>query len=64
MLYRRTLEVQTGKYARFADGSAVASFGDTAVLVTAVSKAKSVPAASFLPLTVDYRYHSIHKLYF
>ncbi len=55
MLYRRTLEVQTGKYARFADGSAVASFGDTAVLVTAVSKAKSVPAASFLPLTVDYR---------
>ena len=53
--FRRKLEFQTGKYARFADGSAVASFGDTSVLVTAVSKAKSSPAASFLPLTVDYR---------
>ncbi|XP_046652953.1 polyribonucleotide nucleotidyltransferase 1, mitochondrial-like [Daphnia pulicaria] len=50
----KKLVFQSGKYARFADGSAVASFGDTAVLVTAVSKAKSSPA-SFLPLTVDYR---------
>ena len=49
------MEIETGKYARFADGNAVATFGDTAVLVTAVSKAKSSPAASFLPLTVDYR---------
>ena len=51
---RKKLAFQSGKYARFADGSAVASFGDTAVLVTAVSKAKSSPA-TFLPLTVDYR---------
>lgn len=51
----KKLEFQSGKYARFADGSAVASFGETAVLVTAVSKAKSSPTASFLPLTVDYR---------
>ena len=34
----------------------MASQGDTAVLVTAVSKTKSNSAtASFLPLTVDYR---------
>lgn len=41
--------------AKFADGSAVASYGDTAVLATAVSKTKSLTTASFLPLTVDYR---------
>ena len=52
---RKTLQLQSGKFARFADGSAVASFGETSVLVTAVSKAKSSPSASFLPLTVDYR---------
>ena len=33
----------------------MASQGDTAVLVTAVSKTKSNSPASFLPLTVDYR---------
>ena len=50
------MEIQTGKYARFADGSAVASYGDTAILVTAVSKTKlSSYPATFLPLTVDYR---------
>lgn len=52
---RKPIEIQSGKYARFADGSAVASQGDTAVLVTAVSKTKSNSPASFLPLTVDYR---------
>lgn len=55
MLHRKKLELQTGKYAKFADGSAVVSYGDTAVLATAVSKNKNVPGASFLPLTVDYR---------
>lgn len=54
LILRTTLNIESGKYARFADGSAVASMGDTAVLVTAVSKAKGYPA-SFLPLTVDYR---------
>lgn len=43
-----------GKYARFADGTAVASMGDTAVMVTAVSKAKA-SSSSFMPLMVDYR---------
>ena len=52
--FRTTLKIETGKYARFADGSALASMGDTAVLVTAVSKSKGYPS-SFLPLTVDYR---------
>ncbi|XP_063232104.1 polyribonucleotide nucleotidyltransferase 1, mitochondrial [Bacillus rossius redtenbacheri] len=50
----RVLRLSTGKYARFADGCAVAELGDTSVMVTAVSKAKPSPA-QFLPLVVDYR---------
>ncbi|KFV68539.1 hypothetical protein N307_02221, partial [Dryobates pubescens] len=50
----RKMEVSSGKLARFADGSAVVQLGDTAVMVTAVSKTK--PSASqFMPLVVDYR---------
>ncbi|XP_037078097.1 polyribonucleotide nucleotidyltransferase 1, mitochondrial-like, partial [Pollicipes pollicipes] len=41
--------------ARFADGSATAQDGDTAVLVTAVSRPRPGPPPGFLPLTVDYR---------
>lgn len=52
--FRSTLIISTGKYARFADGCAVAQLGDTSVLVTAVSKTKLV-SNSFLPLVVDYR---------
>lgn len=51
----KTLQISTGQLARFADGSAVVKSGDTSVMVTAVSKGRSGPAASFLPLTVDYR---------
>lgn len=53
-LGNRKLEISSGKLARFADGSAVVQSGDTAVMVTAVSKTK--PSASqFMPLVVDYR---------
>lgn len=54
IFYRRNLVISTGKYARFADGCAVAKLGDTSVMVTAVSKNKP-SSNSFLPLTVDYR---------
>ncbi|KAM9364268.1 polyribonucleotide nucleotidyltransferase 1, mitochondrial [Pholidichthys leucotaenia] len=48
------LEISSGKFARFADGSAVAQLGDTSVMVTAVSKTK--PSLSqFMPLVVDYK---------
>lgn len=50
--------MSTGKYARFADGTAVATIGDTAVMVTAVSKAKPGSNTSFMPLMVDYRQKS------
>ncbi|XP_048486097.1 polyribonucleotide nucleotidyltransferase 1, mitochondrial [Plutella xylostella] len=48
------LKLSTGRYARFADGSSIATLGNTSVLSTVVSKAKAGPS-SFLPLTVDYR---------
>lgn len=50
---RRNLTITAGDLARFADGTATVSMGDTSVLVTAVSKTKS--NSSFMPLTVDYR---------
>lgn len=49
------MELSSGKYARFTDGTGVCKMGDTAVLVTAVSKQKPTANSSFLPLTVDYR---------
>jgi polyribonucleotide nucleotidyltransferase len=48
------LKISSGKLARFTDGCAVAQMGDTAVMVTAVSKSKPSPV-NFTPLTVDYR---------
>ncbi|XP_022913782.2 polyribonucleotide nucleotidyltransferase 1, mitochondrial [Onthophagus taurus] len=51
------LKISSGKYARFADGCAVATLGDTSVMVTAVSKTKSTPS-NFLPLVVDYKQKS------
>lgn len=53
-LGEKKLEISTGKFARFADGSAVVQLGDTSVMVTAVSKTKPSPA-QFMPLVVDYR---------
>ncbi|KAG6441956.1 hypothetical protein O3G_MSEX002119 [Manduca sexta] len=48
------LKLSSGRYARFADGACVATFGNTSVLSTVVSKAKQ-SNNSFLPLVVDYR---------
>ncbi|XP_008065404.1 polyribonucleotide nucleotidyltransferase 1, mitochondrial isoform X1 [Carlito syrichta] len=53
-LGNRKLEISSGKLARFADGCAVVKSGDTAVMVTAVSKTKPSPS-QFMPLVVDYR---------
>ncbi|KAJ4434670.1 Polyribonucleotide nucleotidyltransferase 1, mitochondrial [Periplaneta americana] len=50
----RNLTLSTGKYARFADGCAVAELGDTSVMVTTVSKTKP-SLSSFIPLVVDFR---------
>jgi len=50
----RNLTFETGKMAKQANGSVVARYGDTVVLVAACMDTKAQPK-DFLPLTVDYR---------
>src|SRR5712691_3707092 len=50
-----SFDIEIGKLARQADGSAVVRFGDTVVLATAVFAKEPKENADFFPLTVDYR---------
>src|SRR5688572_25354300 len=50
----RELILETGKMAKQADGSVVVRYGDTMILVTAVS-AREKKDIDFLPLTVEYK---------
>lgn len=49
------LIVETGKVAKQADGSVVISYGETMILVTAVSMRSAREGLDFFPLTVEYR---------
>jgi polyribonucleotide nucleotidyltransferase len=51
----RDLSVETGKVAKQADGSVVIRYGDTMLLVTAVSMRTAKEGLDFFPLTVEYR---------
>jgi polyribonucleotide nucleotidyltransferase len=51
----QTLHVETGRIARQASGSVVVTFGETVVLVTAVSTDEVREGIDFLPLTVEYQ---------
>ena len=51
----KELSVETGKVAKQADGSVVVRYGDTMVLVTAVSARTPREGLDFFPLTVEYR---------
>ena len=51
----RTLKLETGRMAKQADGSVLASYGDTVVLATAVASKTLKPDTDFLPLTVNYQ---------
>ena len=51
----RTIELETGKLAKQADGSVVVRMGDTIILATVVSSKEAKEGIDFLPLTVDYR---------
>ena len=55
LIGKRTLSIEVGKIAKQADGAAIVRYGDTMVLVTAVSASEEKEEASFFPLTVDYR---------
>ena len=51
----KDLTVETGKVAKQADGSVVIRYGDTMLLVTAVSSKSPREGLNFFPLTVEYR---------
>ncbi|NOZ86476.1 MAG: polyribonucleotide nucleotidyltransferase [Deltaproteobacteria bacterium] len=51
----RTFSIETGGVAKQADGSVLVRYGDTMVLVTAVSLDEAREGVDFFPLTVDYR---------
>ncbi|MBA2379779.1 MAG: polyribonucleotide nucleotidyltransferase [Blastocatellia bacterium] len=49
------LVVETGRVAKQADGSVIIKYGETMVLVTAVSMKTAKEGLDFFPLTVEYR---------
>jgi polyribonucleotide nucleotidyltransferase len=51
----RDLSVETGRVAKQADGSVVIRYGDTMLLVAAVSALTAREGVDFFPLTVEYR---------
>ena len=52
---RGTITIETGKVARQADGAVTVRYGDTMVLVTAVSDPDKTRDIDFFPLSVEYR---------
>src|SRR5262245_28757870 len=60
----RTLTLETGKIARQADGSVLATYGETVVLATAVGAQSAKEGQDFFPLTVNYqeRYYAAGKI--
>jgi polyribonucleotide nucleotidyltransferase len=51
----RRLTLETGKFARQADGAVLATYGETTVLCTAVAMKTAKPGQDFFPLTVNYQ---------
>src|SRR5436190_13061668 len=47
--------IETGKFAKQADGAVTVQLGETIVVVAAVAATKAKPGQDFFPLTVDYR---------
>src|SRR3954471_20415127 len=60
----KTLSIETGKLAKQADGAVLVSYGDTRVLVTAVSNQEPRANADFFPLTVEFseRFYAAGKI--
>ena len=53
--FGRPLSIEVGRMAKQADGSALVTFGETMVLVTAVADKKAREGIDFFPLTCDYQ---------
>src|SRR6202046_5602940 len=60
----RQLTLETGRFARQADGAVFASYGDTTVLATVVARKLPKEAIDFLPLTCNYqeRYYAAGRI--
>jgi polyribonucleotide nucleotidyltransferase len=50
-----SIEIETGKMAKLADGAVTVRLGDTIVIVTAVSATKVKDGQDFFPLSVEYK---------
>src|SRR5688572_11964872 len=51
----RTIEIETGKLAKQADGSALIKYGNTMLLATVCADKEAKEGVDFMPLTVEYR---------
>jgi polyribonucleotide nucleotidyltransferase len=51
----KPLTLETGRFAKQANGSIVVRYGDTVVLATAVAKKEAREDIDFFPLTIDYQ---------
>ena len=50
----QVITINTGRYAKQADGSALLRCGDTVLLATVCSATEVAPETDFFPLSVDY----------
>ncbi|MDR0940751.1 MAG: polyribonucleotide nucleotidyltransferase [Bacteroidales bacterium] len=51
----KTIEIETGKLAKQADGSVVVKMGNTMLLATVCAATDAKPGTDFMPLTVEYK---------
>jgi polyribonucleotide nucleotidyltransferase len=51
----RLFSIETGKYAKQANGSVMVRYGDTMVLVTAVASSEAREGLDYFPLQIEYR---------
>ncbi len=60
----RKLKLETGKIARQADASVIATYGGTTVMANVVAAKEANPDMDFFPLTVNYqeKYYSVGKI--
>ncbi len=60
----KTLTLETGRLAKQADASILVHYGDSRVLVTAVSNKEPKPGIDFMPLTVEFaeRFYAAGKI--
>ncbi|MBL8004608.1 MAG: polyribonucleotide nucleotidyltransferase [Candidatus Kapabacteria bacterium] len=55
MLNEREFSLETGRFAKLADGAVMVRHGDTMVLVTVCANAEPKTDIDFLPMTIEYR---------